>query len=397
MEKFIPRTMAATITEAAEFFPVICVTGPRQSGKSTLIKHLFSSYKRYTLEDYDVRLFAMNDPVAFLNQNEEGMVIDEVQNVPELLSYIQGIVDESPEKRFILSGSSNFTLLKGVSQSLAGRVGIFELLPMSYDEARAEMSGLSLDELLYNGLYPAICAGKNKAKYLYPSYVKTYLDKDVLTQLKITDMMQFNTFLRLCAGRIGSIFNASEVAAEVGVAANTIKNWLSVLEASYIIMRLQPWSENTGKRLIKSPKLYFCDTGLACYLLGIESAAQLSRDKMRGHLFENFIVMEALKHCYNQGKDNTLYFYRDSNANEIDLLIHEEGMLKAIEIKSSMTYSPSFESVLKRTDTLIKTPISYKGIVYAGDLENSLANIKLLNYKHFQQALDFRPGAALNL
>ena len=383
MFDFIERDLAATLLVASQYFPVLCVTGPRQSGKSTLIKHIFNGYRRFTLEDYDVRSMAQNDPLGFLNQTNEGMIIDEVQRVPELLSYIQGIVDDRPERRFVLSGSSNFLLLKTVSQSLAGRAGVFELLPMSLSEAKEAYAEKTLDEIIYNGCFPAVCAGKNVAKYLYPAYTKTYIDKDLRQLININNLSQFHTFLRLCAARIGSIFNASELAGEVGVASNTINAWVSVLEASYIIMRLQPWSENTRKRLTKSPKLYFCDTGLACHLLDIESPEQLSRDKMRGHLFENLIVMEALKQRYNMGKESNIFFFRDAKGNEIDLLIREAGELKAIEIKSSQTYAPSFEDVLKNTNSLLTTPVSKRAVVYAGNMENATADIALLNYRNF--------------
>lgn len=383
MFDFIERDLAATLLDASQYFPVLCVTGPRQSGKSTLIKHIFNGYRRFTLEDYDIRSMAQNDPLGFLNQTNGGMIIDEVQRVPELLSYIQGIVDDRPERRFVLSGSSNFLLLKTVSQSLAGRAGVFELLPMSLSEAKEAYAEKTLDEIIYNGCFPAVCAGKNVAKYLYPAYTKTYIDKDLRQLININNLSQFHTFLRLCAARIGSIFNASELAGEVGVASNTINAWVSVLEASYIIMRLQPWSENSRKRLTKSPKLYFCDTGLACHLLDIESPEQLSRDKMRGHLFENLIVMEALKQRYNKGKESNIFFFRDAKGNEIDLLIREAGELKAIEIKSSQTYAPSFEDVLKKSGSLLTTPVSKRAVVYAGNMENAAADIALLNYRNF--------------
>lgn len=383
MFDFIERDLAATLLDASQYFPVLCVTGPRQSGKSTLIKHIFNGYRRFTLEDWDVRSMAQNDPLGFLNQTNGGMIIDEVQRVPELLSYIQGIVDDRPERRFVLSGSSNFLLLKTVSQSLAGRAGVFELLPMSLSETKEAYAEKTLDEIIYNGCFPAVCAGKNVAKYLYPAYTKTYIDKDLRQLININNLSQFHTFLRLCAARIGSIFNASELAGEVGVASNTINAWVSVLEASYIIMRLQPWSENSRKRLTKSPKLYFCDTGLACHLLDIESPEQLSRDKMRGHLFENLIVMEALKQRYNKGKESNIFFFRDAKGNEIDLLIREAGELKAIEIKSSQTYAPSFEDVLKKSGSLLTTPVSKRAVVYAGNMENAAADIALLNYRNF--------------
>lgn len=236
------------------------------------------------------------------------MILDEVHNAPNLLSYIQGMVDNDADRRFILSGSSQFAMLKKVTQSLAGRTAVFELLPLSYSEIREQVTDTPLDNLLFNGFYPAIYSGRNIPKFLYPAYMKTYLDKDVRDLLQIKDMMQFHTFIRLCAGRIGSLFKASELANEIGVSSHTVTAWLSVLQASYIVFLLPPYFENTRKRLTKTPKLYFTDTGLACHLLGIESPEQLARDKMRGALFENFIVTEALKRRYNQGKESNLYF-----------------------------------------------------------------------------------------
>lgn len=381
--EFIERQMVGVMRKAAKYFPVICITGPRQSGKSTLIRHEFQNYTRFTMEDYNVREMAGSDPIAFLNQTKEGMVIDEIQRLPMLLSYIQGIVDEHPERRFVISGSSNFTLMRGISQSLAGRVGVFDLLPMSYKEVDRLWSHKTLDEILFSGLYPAICAGKNVAELYYPSYTRTYIDRDVRELLNVSSISQFHIFLRLCAARIGSIFNASEVANEVGVSANTINSWLAILETSYIVMRLQPWSENTRKRLTKSPKIYFCDTGFACHLLGIESPEQLARDKMRGHLFENFIVMEQLKDRLNAGKTGNAYFFRDSNGNEIDLVVDEGGILDTYEIKSSMTFSTSFNAVLEKTDSLLTTKVRGKAVIYAGDLENRGGEIRLLNWRNF--------------
>lgn len=381
MKTYIHRQMSSTIMKASQYFPVICVTGPRQSGKSTLIRHLFPSYDVYSMEDIDVRSFATNDPRSFLSQYNNGMIIDEVQKTPELLSYLQGIVDTHPDYRFVLSGSSNFTIINSISQSLAGRTAVFDLFPMTMREVSELIQENTTDEIIFNGLYPAVCTKENIPEFYYPSYIRTYLERDVRDLLKIKDLMQFNTFLRLCAGRIGSLFNASELAGEIGISVNTIKSWLSVLEASYVIARIYPYANNRSKRLVKSPKIYFTDTGLACYLLGIESAKQLTHDKMRGHLFENLIVMEFLKNRYNQGKDNNLMFYRDSNGNEIDLLQSDAGKVKAYEIKSSMTYHPSFEDVLKKSNQLVKEDISEKGIIYAGDYENQNATVKLINFR----------------
>lgn len=384
---FINRELAEVIREAVAYFPVITITGPRQSGKTTLICNLFENLPYFSLENLDVRDFALRDPIAFLNQHPDGMILDEVHNAPDLLSYIQGMVDENPRRRFILSGSSQFTMLRKVSQSLAGRTAVFELLPMSYSEIKELSKEKSLDELLFDGFYPAIYSGSNVPKFLYPSYVKTYLDKDVRDLLQIKDMMQFHTFIRLCAGRIGSLFNASELSNEVGVAVNTIMAWLSVLQASYLVMLLPPYFANSRKRLTKTPKLYFMDTGLACYLLGIESAEQLARDKMRGAIFENFVVMEALKKRYNEGKESNLFFYRDSNQNEVDLLMKRNDGFVGVEIKSAMTYNRDFEKTLRLFDSWIKEPVVEKAIVYAGMLENNVGEIKLLNYSNFDTIL----------
>lgn len=380
---FINRELGQTILEAASYFPVLCVTGPRQSGKSTLVNHLFPHYRQVSLEDLDVRAAAMSDPRGFLDQTTGGMIIDEVQRVPELLSYIQGIVDRHPDRRFVLSGSSNFSLLRGVTQSLAGRVGMFELLPMAYSEVREEIAELSLDEVLYNGLYPAVCSRKNVARFLYPSYMKTYLERDVRDLLQVRNLMQFNTFIRLCASRIGSLFNASELAGEVGVDSKTITAWLSILQASYLIFLLPPYYANTRKRLVKTPKLYFCDTGLACYLLDIESPEQLERDKMRGPLFENFVVMEALKHRFNAGRESNLFFYRDSNRNEIDLLLFTQQKIDGYEIKSSSTFHPDFTSKLAKMNEYVSGDIGRRAVIYNGTLENSQSEVQLLNWKSF--------------
>lgn len=384
---YITRQLEAVIAEAVQYFSVISVTGPRQSGKSTLLKHMFPDYRQYSMKDVNVREFAENDPIAFLNQTHGGMFIDEVQKVPALLEYIQGIVDNNPERKFLLTGSSNLELLGGLSESLPGRAGVFELLPMSYGESREQQEGKDTNQLLYDGLYPAICAGKNKASLFYPSYVKTYIEKDVRDLLKVKNMMQFMKFMRLCAARVGSLFNASEVANEVGVDSKTVTQWLSVLQASYLVTLLPPYYENITKRLVKTPKLYFNDPGLACCLLDIESPKQLDRDKMRGAIFENYIVMEVLKHRYNQGRAGGVYFYRDSNSNEVDILLKQGGEITAIEVKSAMTYSSSFEKSLKQIGSWIGTPVIKKIVVYTGEFENTAGDIKIVNYRNLDAQL----------
>jgi len=379
---YLTRSIEDVITEASLYFSVISVTGPRQSGKSTLLKHLFPDIPKYSLKDVNIREFAEHDPIAFLRQHPKGMFIDEVQKVPLLLEYIQGIVDDAPDTQFLLTGSSNFELLSHLSESLPGRAGVYELLPMTYSETAPTMSDASLDEFLFSGLYPAVCAKKNKPRLFYPSYVKTYLERDVRNLLKIKDQMQFMRFMKLCAARVGSIFNASELSALLGVDSKTVTHWLSVLQASYLVTLLPPYYENISKRLVKSPKLYFCDPGLACFLLDIESPRQLERDKMRGAIFENYVVMEVIKHRYNRGLLDGVFFYRDSNQNEVDILLKEEGEITAIEVKSSMTYHSSFADSLIKLSDWIKTPVVRKIIVYTGDFENTASDIKLINYKN---------------
>ena len=379
---YIPRRLESVIKEAAQYFSVISVTGPRQSGKSTMLKHLFPELPRYSMKDLHVRAFAEQDPVAFLNQHKEGMFIDEVQKVPVLLDYIQGIVDDDPSRRFVLTGSSNLELLQGLTESLPGRAGVYELLPMSMEETAEQIADKNTNQLLYDGLYPAICAHKNVAHLFYPAYVKTYLEKDVRDLLRIKDQMQFLKFMKLCAARIGSLFNASEVAMELGVDSKTVSHWLSVLQASYLVTLLPPYYENITKRVVKTPKLYFNDPGLACYLLDIESPKQLALDKMRGAVFENLVVMECIKHRFNQGKEGNVFFYRDSNGQEVDILVKEEGQLTAIEVKSSMTYQTDFAKTLKMLPQWTSTPIVRRAVVYGGDFENTAGDIWALRYDH---------------
>lgn len=381
MNGYIERNISQSIRKAYSEYSVITVTGPRQSGKTTLIKHLFPELPYFSLENYDIRALAVSDPVGFLNSSSKGMILDEAQNAPLLFSYIQGMVDDNPRLRFILSGSSNFSMLKSVTQSLAGRTAIFELLPFSMSEI--DISETSSDELMFKGLYPSVWSGGKTPEMMYRNYISTYLERDVRDLLAIKDLNNFQKFLQLCATRIGSVFNASELSNELGVSSNTVKSWLSVLMASYIIVMLQPFYTNTRKRLTKSPKIYFTDTGLACNILGIESARQLQRDKMRGHLFENLVITEALKHRLNNGKGNNLCFYRDSNGNEVDLVIKKDGLLNLFEIKSSETYHPEFEKGIKTFCAEFPDVINEKAIVYTGSLENTTRDIKLMNYKTF--------------
>lgn len=376
----INRKLEHTIEENLHYFPVVTVTGPRQSGKTTLIRSMFLDLPYYSLENPDTKAMAMGDPMAFLLQHGGGMVLDEVQNMPELLSYLQGIVDEHHDRKYILSGSSQFKLQNSITQSLAGRTAVLELFPLSINEVAEVACSYSIDKLMLQGFYPAIYAGDNIPRLFYPSYMRTYLERDVRQLLQVKDLYQFQTFLRLCAGRIGSLFNASELSNEVGISVNTVRSWLSLLQASYIVFMVHPYAENSRKRLTKTPKLYFYDTGLACYLLGIENETQLSSDRMRGHLFENLVVADMVKRRAHEGKSTELMFYRDSNGNEIDLLVPVGQALEGYEIKSSSTYNSSFEKGFHRITEQLASRLSRRSIVYCGSQERYGSPIEVLNY-----------------
>lgn len=377
----INRRLASLVQENLNYFPVVTVTGPRQSGKTTLIRSMFPNLPYYSLENPDTRAMAYEDPMAFLLQHNEGMILDGVQNVPELLSYLQGVVDEHRERKFILSGSSQFKLQNSITQSLAGRTAVLELFPLTIGEIEGISETDDADRLMLQGFYPAIHAGDNIPRLFYPAYLRTYLERDVRQLLQVKDLYQFQTFLRLCAGRIGSLFNASELSNEVGVSVNTIRSWVSILQASYIIFMVHPYFENSRKRLTKTSKLYFYDTGLACYLLGIENETQMSSDRMRGHLFENMVVADIVKQRANEGKDNDLMFYRDSNGNEIDLLVTNQQSFEGYEIKSSSTYNSSFEKGFKSVTDQLDARLVRRAVVYCGMQERHDANIELLNYR----------------
>lgn len=383
-DTYIQRAMASAIVEASEYFPVVTLTGPRQSGKSTILRHLFAETPYFSMEDPDVRQAVKSDPKGFLSQFKNGVIIDEVQHTPELLSYIQGIVDNYPERRFFLTGSSQFALLHSVTQSLAGRSAVFELLPLSLNE----INNLSVDEptdtILYKGFYPAIWSGKNIARLLYPNYTKTYLERDVRNILAVRELDTFQRFVKLCAARIGSVFNASELSNELGVAANTVNSWLSVLRASYLVYLLPPFFTNTRKRLTKSPKIYFTDCGLAAYLLDIDSPKTLNRDKMRGHLFENMVIIDYLKRAYNAGRNSSLYFYRDSNGTEVDLLIKNGSTYDCYEIKSSSTFHPDFTKGIRGFEKAFPELTGSKNLIYTGDDMPEINGVSIKNFRHTQ-------------
>lgn len=368
----------------AASYPVVAVTGPRQSGKTTLVREIFTNYTYANLEAPDTRAFARTDPRAFLNGLGQRAILDEVQHVPELFSYIQVAVDAEPEKgRFILTGSQNFSMMERISQSLAGRVAITTLLPLSIEEARQNFRAASIDDLLFSGFYPRIHEDRLEPAEALRFYLQTYVERDVRQLIRIGDLDRFHTFLRLCAGRVGQLLNSSALGSEVGVSHNTIREWLSVLEASYLIFRLQPFHANLGKRLVKTPKLYFVDVGLASHLLGIREQSQLSAHPLRGALFENLIVAEALKQRLHTGRDNNLLFYRDQVGNEVDIVAEDSSQLHAIEIKSGQTIASDFFKNLNRF-AKFTGKVTSSTLVYGGEEKQNRSKHTVMPWRDFE-------------
>jgi predicted AAA+ superfamily ATPase len=366
----INRSIQPLLLELSATYPVITITGPRQAGKTTLAKMAFPDYNYCNLEHPEIRLLAQQDPKSFFMQFQAPVIIDEIQRVPELLSYIQVDVDNKGENgMYILTGSQQFNLSASISQSLAGRTALLTLLPFSLQELNQyENLDYSREQILFNGFLPRVYDQQQQPLMAYRNYLQTYVERDIRQLINIKDLHVFETFLRLLAGRVGQLVNYNSLASDTGVSSVTISNWLSVLEASFIIFKLNPYHENLGKRIIKSPKIFFIEPGLACYLLGIEEESQLSRDPLLGNLFENMVVMEAVKARYNKGLDANLYFYRDSNHYEIDLMWKKDGDLFPVEIKSALTWNESFTKNINWFKRNI--PTSNKGcVVYGGELK----------------------------
>lgn len=381
---YINRTIEKKIKQLSKTYPVIAVTGPRQSGKTTLVKKIFPDKKYLSLENLDTRAFAKKDPRGFLKTYSNGVIIDEIQNVPDLFSYIQEIVDTNKKPgEFILTGSQNFLLMEKINQSLAGRVAITTLLPLSLKELGARIEDTDLNQLMLKGLYPIIHEKKIDAQEWYQNYIKTYIERDVRMMKNITDLNLFQKFIRLCAARVGQILNLSSIANDCGVSHNTINGWISILEASYIIFLLYPYYENFNKRLIKMPKIYFYDTGLASSLLNINDDDQMDINQFRGNLFESFVISEIIKNDYNKGFSPNIYFWRDKSGHEIDCLYENKKKKYAIEIKSAKTVNTNFFNNLDYIQKISKNTFDNPILIYGGTEKQIRKNGFVLGWKNF--------------
>ncbi|MDE6254764.1 MAG: ATP-binding protein [Muribaculaceae bacterium] len=368
IEGYIERSLTDSIKKAIPFYPVIVITGPRQVGKTTLCRHLFEDFRYVNLERPTERQFAMDDIEGFVDGLGSKVIIDEVQNVPEILSYIQVKVDEDSELKYVITGSSNFSLLHTITQSLAGRAALFTLLPLSFKEIKDYVQSSGIREIIYNGFYPAIFTKETPPDMFYSNYYSTYVERDIRKISQLKNINTFEVFMHLCAGRAGTELNYSSLGVEAGVSAPTVKEWLSLLSASYITYTLHPYFTNINKRLTKSPKLYFYDTGLLCFLLGIEDADQLMTHPLRGAIFENLVVTEMMKENYNSGKIPKLFFYRENSGREVDIVEEHGTSLSLYEVKASKTFSKDFR---KNLDYLKKnlSEITIKDsiVVYDGE------------------------------
>lgn len=366
----IERHMSPLLRQLAKQYPVVTLTGPRQSGKTTLAKSLFADKPYVTLEDPDIRRFATEDPRGFLAAYQQGAIFDEIQRAPELSSYLQGMVDTDPQPgRFILTGSHQFERMTQVSQSLAGRTAVLKLLPFTLAEVHTLQGAKpppDLAQTLLTGFYPRIHDKNLNPSQALADYFATYVERDLRQLAAVHDLQRFERFVRLCAGRTGQLLNLNSLGNDAGVSHATARAWIDLLQTSYIVHLLPPWFTNTGKRLIKAPKLYFYDVGLACWLLGLRTAEQVARDPLWGSLFENFVIMEAMKDRLNDGESAEMYFYRDSEGNEVDLLMPVGGKMHAIEIKAGATVNPDYFKGLKKFAAQHPLTISGGSVIFGG-------------------------------
>jgi len=380
--KYIARAAARTLERLSKSFPIVTITGPRQSGKTTLSKIAFPDKTYVSLENPATRDFALEDPKGFLDRLKKGAVIDEIQRVPELFSYLQEIADEPfTGCRFILTGSQQFDLVSSISQSLAGRTGFLTLLPFSIEEIRPAISKRGLDQVLLEGFYPPLHARSIIPADFYPAYIHSYLERDVRRLLNIRDLADFQKFLRLCAGRTANLLNLQELGRDCGISHTTARHWLSVLEASYVVFRLQPYHGNFGKRAVKTPKLYFYDSGIAAFLLGIRTREQMETHPLRGQLFENMIIADILKERYNSGLPPDIYFWRDSNGHEVDLILQEGASLIPVEIKSGTTLKQAWFDNLTGWKAVSKQKTVQPLLVYGGIEEMNRSGIRVKSWK----------------
>lgn len=377
----VERILSTALIRLARQYPVITLTGPRQSGKTTLCRAIFNSYDYISLEDLSIRSLATNDPRGFLAQFKDGVVLDEIQRTPDLLSYIQGVVDEEQlPGRFILTGSQQFEVTHAINQSLAGRTAILRLLPFAYSELYPKGTKPDIVNLLYQGFYPRIYDKALNPTEAMSFYLSTYVERDLRSLMNIKNLSVFEKFLKICASQIGRLTNYSRLANDCGITQNTVKEWLSILEASYIIFQLQPHFENFRKRLTKSSKLYFYDVGLAAYLLGITDPIHVQNSPMRGELFENFIVSEFLKNRYNHVKDNNLYFFRDHVGNEVDLILNYGSELVSVEIKAGSTISNDYFKGIHYYQQLSGVKNKRRIVVYSGMRSMQYKDIDVYSY-----------------
>ena len=386
MPELFQRQIKKELITSSQSYPVVTILGPRQSGKTTLAKLTFPDKPYVNLETPDERELALTDPKRFLAQFPEGAIFDEIQRVPQLLSYIQAWVDEKKQPRqYILTGSHQLELQQEVSQSLAGRTGVLHLYPLSLYELQSIRGKYSIDEQLIYGGYPRIYEYDLAPLRFYRDYVQTYLERDLKQIINVKDLDQFRRFMYLCAARVGTLLDYTSFANDLGISRHTVKQWFSVLKASFIIFTLPPYFENFGKQIIKSSKIYFSDVGLLCYLLGVENAVQIARHPLRGLVFENLILTEYMKHRLNRGMDPRMFFYRDNNRNEVDLIVPTGSELLAIEIKSAETFNKQFLKSLYKFNTMVTKQTVQPYLIYAGQQEQTVNEIQLLNYLHLDQ------------